>query len=270
MVATGFDAAAARYDADEGDNPILRHMRARAEARFVRAFAPGMRVLELGSGTGTEAARNAARGVRMVLADPSPHLLEVASAKVKAAHTEGLIGAHALPGREIGTLVDTYGRASFGGAYSSFGALNCEPALEPVAQGLRALLEPGARVVLSIINRWCPPEAAWYLAHAEWRNAVRRLGGPIWASAWPGGPKDVLTTYYDLRDLRRAFASGFALEHVEALPLLWPPPYLDFLVRRAPRAFAALERLEPHLATWPVLRNLGDHVLVELRRTASP
>jgi SAM-dependent methyltransferase len=262
----GFDAAAARYDADEAGNPVLVHMRARAFGHLSR-FPEGAKLVELGSGTGTEASRLAAeRACRIVLVDPSAELLEIASGKVRAARDGGLLGHHVLPGRSVGRLVETYGRASFDGAYSSFGALNCEPSLVPVAHGLGELVRPGGKVVLSIINRWCPQEFAWYALHGEWRDAVRRWGGPVQAAAYPGGPKDVRTWYYSRREVEKAFSDAFEVEHVEALPVLMPPPYLDFLVKRCRPLFDAVAPLDAWASELPVLRELGDHVLVRLRR----
>jgi hypothetical protein len=86
------------------------------------------------------------------------------------------------------------------------------------------------------------------------------------AAAYPGGPKDVRTSYYSRRDIELAFSPTFHVEHVEALPLLWPPPYLDFLVSRFARLFRSLERLEPKASRSFLLRDLGDHTLLRLRR----
>jgi SAM-dependent methyltransferase len=264
--AAGFDAAADRYDDDEAGNRVLAHMRARAFEQLTRAFAPGSRLVELGSGTGTEAARLVDRGCRVALVDVSPRLLDRAAAKVRATRAQGLLGAHRIPARSVGDLATVYGPRSFDGAYSSFGPLNCEPLLEPVARGLADLLRPGGAVVLSVINRWCPAEVCWFAAHGRWREAARRWGGPIKAAAYPGGPKDVCTWYYSRREIERAFAHGFQVEHAEALPLLWPPPYLDFVATRLERLLRALEPVERWASRQPVLRDLGDHVLMCLRR----
>jgi SAM-dependent methyltransferase len=261
-----FDAAADRYDADEAGNRVLAHMRARTLGRMVAAFAPGARLVELGSGTGTEAARLIEHGCRVALVDVAPRLLDRAAAKVRAVRADGLLGVHLAPARSVGDLAPVYGGGSFDGAYSSFGALNCEPALEPVAQGLAALVRPGGALVVSIINRWCPAEVAWYAAHGRWREAARRWGGPVHAAAYPGGPRDVVTWYHARREIERAFAAAFRVEHAEALPLLWPPPYLDSLVARFEAFFHALEPVERWAAPRPILRDLGDHVLMQLRR----
>jgi SAM-dependent methyltransferase len=267
MSPVGFDAAADRYDDDERHNPVLSHMRARAYRQLCAAFAPRARLIELGSGTGTEAARLAdERACRVALVDVAPRLLERAATRVRQAGRGSLLGAHVLPAAEVGILARTYGRASFDGAFSSFGPLNCEPRLEPVAKGLADLVRPGGALVLSVINRWCPTESGWYTLHGEWGAAARRWGGPVQAAAFPGGPKDVTTWYYSRREVERAFSPGFRVEHVEALPLLWPPPYLDFLVVRFARLFRALEPLERWAAQRPGLRDLGDHTLLRLRR----
>lgn len=264
----GFDAVASRYDEDEAHNPALAHLRQRLAAHLASTFGARGRLLELGSGTGTEAAERARAGCSVALLDASPRLLERAQAKVRAARPGALLGAHALPASRVCELEGVYGAGSFDGAWSSLGPLNCEPRLEPVARGLARLLRPGAPLVLSVMNRYCAVESLWFAAHGRGREAARRWGGPLWASAWEGGPREVRTWYYDRRALERAFSEGFALEHAEALPLLFPPTWLSPLLGSWPRLFRALEPVELRAARWPLLRDLGDHVLVRLRRRA--
>jgi SAM-dependent methyltransferase len=263
----GFDAAADRFDADELGNRVIAHTRRRIQRQFEAAFAPAARLLEIGAGTGTEAARLVSeRGCRIALTDVSPRLLERAAAKVAATRNDAVIGVHRMPARAVHDLTAVYGFASFDGAYSSHGPLNCEASLDPVARGLAALVRPGGALVLSVINRWCPVEVAWFAWHRQWREAARRWRGPVLATAYPGGAKDVMTWYYSRSDIERAFSADFRVEYVEALPLLWPPTYLDFLVTRFEATFRALEPVELWAARQPVLRGLGDHVLMRLRR----
>lgn len=264
----GFDGVAWQYDGLEEENLAFGHMRAWSFRRLTETFAPGARLVEVGSGTGTEAARLAARGAALALVDVSPRLLERAAAKVRAVSSAALLGAHLLPARRVGELVGAHGPASFDGGYSSLGPLNCEPALEPVAAGLGALIRPGGHLVLSVMSPWCVVELGWLAAHADWTAARRRWGGtkPVLASTSPGGPRDVATWYHSRRQIARAFGGAFVVESAEALPLLWPPTTLDFLVARHPRLFGLLGALERPLSRWPLLRDLGDHVLVRLRR----
>jgi SAM-dependent methyltransferase len=263
----GFDAVADRYDEEVETNLVFAHMRARIFRELESAFGPGARLVELGSGTGTEAARLAfEHGCRVALVDVSSRLLERAGAKVRATGLDALLGTHLLPARSVGSLTTIYGHASFDGAYSSLGPLNCEPELAPVADGLASLVRPGGALVLSVMNRWCPTEVGWFALRGQWRRASTRWGGPVQVAVYGGGPKDITTWYYSRCEIERAFQKGFRLEHVEALPLLWPPPYLEFLVARFERLFRALEPVERWAARQPLLRELGDHVLLRLRR----
>jgi SAM-dependent methyltransferase len=265
---SGFDAVAEHYDALERGNRAFSHMRARSFRALCAAFEPDSRLIEVGSGTGTEAEGLAQRGAQVALVDPSAALLALAAAKVRGVRPDALLGVHALPASSLETLVPVYGPSTFDGGYASLGALNGEPSLAPVAAGFGRLVRPDGQLVLSVMNPVCAVELAWFSAHGDWRAAGRRWQrrAAVRASAVPGGPRDVSTWYYARRDIARAFAPDFTVESSEALPLLWPPTYLDFLVERFPRLFRALGTAESPLAGLPLLRDLGDHVLIRLRR----
>ena len=250
----GFDAAADRYDADERGNRVLAHMRARAFRQFAAAFAPRRAAPRAGLGhrhRGGSVSSIAGAAWRSSTSRPG-----CSSGQPPASGPLAPTACWARISRRRARWASSsrfYGRGSFDGAYSSFGALNCEPALDPVAAGLAELVRPGGAVVLSIINRWCPAEVGWFAAHGQWREAARRWGGPVNAAAYPGGPKDVLTTYYSRREIERAFSRAFRVEHAEALPLIWPPPYLDSIVARFESLFRALEPVE----RWAASRALA-------------
>jgi SAM-dependent methyltransferase len=262
----GFAEAAVTYDEDEDGNILLAWMRERAARVMEHAFKPGSLLIELGCGTGIEAARLVAKGHRLVLTDVSPGMLEKAVPKVSAVREGGLAGAHQMPASRIASLVERYGRGAFDGAYSSFGPLNCEPDPAPVADGLAELVRPGGRVVLSVINRNCPTEMAWYALRLDPGGATRRLRGPILARAVPGGSLSVMTWYYTPADYIRAFSPNFRVLGYRALPVLLPPPYLSHLMRRLPRLFNLLGRIDDMLAPLPMFRSMGDHFLMELER----
>jgi SAM-dependent methyltransferase len=264
----GFDTAADRYDSDEFGNAVISHMRERVFEHLRLGFPYGAQLIELGSGTGREAVRLAEQhGCRIALVDVSPRLLDLAVSKVRAARADAVIGSHLLEARRIGDLTKSYGSASFDGAYSNFGPLNCEPHLGSVAEGLADLLRPRGGLVISIMNRWCAIEFLWFALHGQPREALRRWRrGPVQSSAYPGGPKDVATWYYSRLEIERAFSTPFRLDHTEALPVLWPPPYLDFMVKRFGTLFQALEPIERWAAKCCLLRDLGDHLLFRFTR----
>jgi hypothetical protein len=166
----------------------------------------------------------------------------------------------------LGTLVAEYGEGAFHGAYSSFGALNGEPSLEKVGEALSELLEPGARLVVSVMNRFCLFEVLWYLGHAAPGRAFRRWGGSAMAAVSPDLPDRVPTWYYTPRSFERAMGDGFRRVHCLALPLFLPPPFAAHLWQRAPRLIRLLRRWDTLLAYgWPWY-TLGDHFLMILER----
>jgi SAM-dependent methyltransferase len=265
--ATGFDRAAAAYDAEEAGNVVLARMRAEHWRWFECAFGPEARLLELGSGTGIEAARLAASGRRVALLDVSSKMLEVAASRVRETNPKALLGQHQLPASKVAELVEIYGQDSFDGAYSSFGPLNCEDDLESFGRGLAQLLKPGGRLVFSVMPPFCLTEILWFALHGEFKNATRRLRGPVLARALPGEELLVKTFYYKPSEFVRRLGPDFRLVRVKAFPLLWPPPYLAHLPKRFPRLFKALDKADNWLTNrFPALARFGDHFLIELER----
>jgi SAM-dependent methyltransferase len=267
QTARGFDQAAEYYDGEEMSNPVLERMRAEHWRWFEPAFPAPARLIELGSGTGREAARLAAEGRAIALLDVAPGMLNLAATRVQAARPAGLLGQHLLPASQVGELRAIYGPASFDGAYSSFGPLNCEPDLAGVAEGLAHLVRPGGRLVFSVMPRWCLTEIAWFGLHGEWSNAIRRLRGPVMARALPGQERLIKTFYYNPAEFTRPFQPYFRRVRIKALPLIWPPPYLSHLPHRWPGLFGQLGRVDDWLSgRVPNLAVFGDHFLIELER----
>jgi hypothetical protein len=155
----------------------------------------------------------------------------------------------------------------FAGAYSSFGPLNCEPTLAPVVTGLAVLVRPGGRVVLSLLNRYCLWETAWYLRAGQPRAAFRRWGGQAQATVRGEWQDERIAVYYWTPGaVARAFRPAFRVVRYMGLPWLLPPQYLDGLTRRAPGLFRRLARWDRRLAgCWPCYA-IGDHFLLELVR----
>jgi len=78
--------------------------------------------------------------------------------------------------------------------------------------------------------------------------------------------RTVWTRYYSPREFYRPFRRHFALAHFRGLCLFAPPPYLTAVRERHPAAYERLWRLDRRAAGWPLLRGMGDHFLIEMRR----
>jgi SAM-dependent methyltransferase len=238
-----FDAVAPTYDAEFTDTRLGRWLRARVWRHLT--FAPGSHVLEIGCGTGEDAAWLGRRGVSVLATDVSPAMLTVAAQK-----TNGLPVAFA---RQDAANLTVDG--IFEGAFANFGVLNCVSDLACLAE--RLPLRTGGTFVAVVMGPFCLWETAWYALHGDIQRATRRWR-PATASI---GGADLPLWYPSPRHLTAAFKPRFALRHCEGLGTLLPPSYLSGLVDRWPTAFAWLARHDSRLGT-----RLADHYVAVFER----
>lgn len=256
-----FDHVAAGYDQSNEHNPILVAMRSRVRRMLEQSVLPGARILDLGSGPGTDVVPLAAAGYDVTGIDWSPAMVAEARRRIDEAGMAGRarvrnLGIHQLP---------DLAPAVFDAAYSNFGALNCVVDLPLAARHVAARLRPRGVLVASVIGRACPWEIGLYLARASLSRATLRFSRD--AVAVPLEGRTVWTRYYSPREFARVFsAAGFTLVHVRTLGCAAPPPYLQAFAERHPRLVASLHGLDDLIGAWPLVRALGDHFLIVMRR----
>ena len=255
-----FDSVAADYDGALGNNALIQKMRAQAMETIERTFPRGARLLDLGCGTGIDAAYLAARGYAITALDASPAMVARTHDRLQRAGLDGCavwLGIHELARLDA---------AEFDGAYSNFGALNCLPELHGVSTALAAKLKPGGTLIASVIGRYCPWELLFYALRGNWQRArVRLARGMV---AVPLNGQTVWTRYYSPREFAREFAGDFAPASLCALALFAPPPYLAHAYERFPRPFDWLARADCVLGDKPLFREAGDHFLMALKKRA--
>src|SRR5579859_3269253 len=77
-----FNRAAAAYDGPAGNNVLIQRMRAQMWQTLTTTFPPGARLLDLGCGTGLDAAYLAARGYAVLATDWSQAMVERTRARI--------------------------------------------------------------------------------------------------------------------------------------------------------------------------------------------
>jgi SAM-dependent methyltransferase len=258
---TAFDSVAADYDHDRGNNAAIQDMRAEMWRWLDVTFPSAARLIDLGCGTGLDALRMAQRGHQVTAVDWSPQMVRRTAERARDAQLAErvrpvLAGAHELQRLD--------GAGSFDGVYSNLGVLNCVAALDEVAQQCARLLKPGALLVFAVIGRVCPWEVGHYLLRGRWaRISVRYAPDMV-----PVGMNKhtVWTRYYTPRQFYRHFARCFRLEHYRGLCVFVPPPYLLALRRKHLRWHERLWQLDRGIAGWPLVRDVGDHFLMVMRK----
>lgn len=256
-----FDSVASDYDGPRGNNDLIQEMRAEMWRTLDATFAPGSLLIDLGCGTGLDAVRMARLGHAVTAADWSPRMIDRTRDRAEREQLAGRVRALNLGAHELDRIEQS---GSFDGIYSNLGALNCVPDLEGAAEQCARLLKPGGALVFAVIGRFCPWEIGHYARRRRWQRIRVRFAPDMVAVGM--NKRVVWTRYYTPRELYRVFEARFTLERFRGLCLFAPPPYLTEFRQRHPLWYERLGRLDRRLAAWPVLRNLGDHFLIVMRK----
>jgi ubiquinone/menaquinone biosynthesis C-methylase UbiE len=256
-----FDSVAGDYDGPSGNNALIQDMRDEMWRWLGETFAPGDRLIDLGCGTGLDAVHLAKLGYRITATDWSPRMVARTTDRARRESVAGQIQAMTLGAHQLERLE---GQGTFHGAYSNLGPLNCVPDLANVARGCARLLKPGGALVFTVIGRVCP----WEIVHYGWKRRWSRIKIRYSREVVPVGMNKhtIWTRYYTPRELYRAFERDFTLEHYRGVCIFAPPPYLTCVRDKHRSLYAWLWRIDRHIANWPLLRSMGDHFLIVMRR----
>jgi SAM-dependent methyltransferase len=237
-----FDRLAEGYDSAWTDSAVGSAQRRQVWRSIDPWIRPGDALLDIGCGTGADAAHFAQRGARVHATDSSPEMIRIASCR--GGFTTEVVAAQEIKG-------------SYDHALSNFGALNCVADLPSVARRLARLIRPGGRLAVCVIGRCCLWETLYYVARLDFAKARRRwrAGGVMTSLGIP-------IYYRSVAELTSTFADDFARERWTGIGFLTPPSYIR-LPRGIVSVLAAADRL---LAGLPVLRGLADHRLLILVR----
>jgi ubiquinone/menaquinone biosynthesis C-methylase UbiE len=258
-----FDLIAERYDDTFTRSTIGKLQRGVVWEALTRAFSPGDFVLELNCGTGEDALFLARRGVSLTACDASAAMIAIAQRRKAREAADAKVEFRVLANENLGEMRES---PTFDGAFSNFSGLNCVADTHGVAASLGVLLKPGARLVICLSTRVCLWEMCWYLAHGNLGKAFRRARGRTIANLQG---VTVPVWYPTIGQTRRRFAPWFRLRSVQAVGLFVPPSYVESWAQKHGRYVAALAKLDRLLARVPIMRAIGDHVLLEFERVAS-
>jgi SAM-dependent methyltransferase len=246
---SAFDQHASRYAEVWGEDPVARAQRDVVWAALDRVLPPGARVLDGGCGVGLDARWLLDRGHVVVGLDASRGML----AEARGRAPEALLRLASLdaPGALDGLGV-------FDAALLDFGVINCLD-LPGAARALSAALRPGAPLIVVTMPRLNPTWTLSALVRGRPGAALERLAPELEVPVEGGR---VRTRYLGARAVSRAMKPWFALEDQAGLGFLLPPPGTRWPATRIHH----LARLEDRLRRLPLLRAMGDHLLLLLRR----
>jgi SAM-dependent methyltransferase len=256
VLMAAFDTLAGSYDDVFTTTRLGRWLRARVWNIVSSVCSPGMRVFEVGCGTGEDAIWLAQCGLTVVATDASDCMLRRAEAKARQAGV-----AHRIQFAQMDA-----GRIDLTGVYDAaladFGVLNCVADRRAFGRALGERLRPSARLVAVVMGPVCLWEIAWHLAHGEPRRALCR-----WRSGQSAHVRgsDVLVWYPSPRRLALELSPTFEPRRVVGLATLLPPSYLFHLVDRWPRTFRLLAHLD---GAVPFGAWMAEHYVAVFERTS--
>ena len=255
-----FDTLAEEYDTRFTQSHIGRAQRDVVWREAVAAFEGKHSILELNCGTGEDALFLAARGHRVIALDASRAMIDRASTRKESEAPDATVDFRLLPTEYLAALPAT----PFDAIFSNFSGLNCVSDLREVAEQLAQRTQPGAPALLCISTRICLWETAWFLLRGKVHKAIRRWSGH--ATAVLNGV-DVTVHYPTVAEFSKAFAPHFKLRTRTGVGIFVPPSYLEPWMQRHPRLLALMARADRMVCRLPLLRTLGDHVLLHFVRT---
>jgi SAM-dependent methyltransferase len=256
-----FDSVAADYDGPRGNNTLIQEMRAEMWTWLDATFSAPGRLIDIGCGTGLDAIRMARLGHRVTATDWSGQMVGRTRDRAEREQLTERVQAVAVGGQDFERLE---GDATYDGAYSNLGPLNCVPDLEILSRECARLLRPGGQLVFTVIGRLCPWEVGHYARLRRWARVRIRFARKFVPVNMNN--HTIWTRYYLPREFYSAFEKHFTLEHYRGLCTFAPPPYLTWAREKHPRLHAWLWRLDRRTAGWPVLRSMGDHFLIVMKK----
>jgi ubiquinone/menaquinone biosynthesis C-methylase UbiE len=241
-----FDQVADRYDETWTNTRIGRMQRDVVWRELDCLVPPRARVLDLGCGTGEDAAHLEQAGATVDAIDGSAGM-------VAAARRRG-VNARLLPIEQVVELSgDVYDLI-----LSNFGALNCVRDLAALGLGLARLTRSGGALAVCVMNRFCLWETLHYAVRGQFQKAARRWTGETETSSG-------LTVYYPTaRGIEAAFAPEFRLIRDVGIGVAVPPSYVkgvpDSLLDR-------FDKWDSTLGGSLFGRAIGDHRLLIFARS---
>lgn len=250
-----FDSLASRYD-DLFSRSRIGTQRGAVWEVLADTFRPGDAILLLNCSTREEAAFLAMSDVSVV-ACAAEGMIQTCRNQMQS---EAAIQLGLPPTKYLATM---HPGALFDGVLSNFSGLNCVADLDRTARDLASMVIIGAPVIICLSTRFCLSETLWFLLHGKLRKAFRRSFGIATVKV---GDCAVKIRYPALREVRKLLSPSFLMRSCTGIGVAVPPSYLEPIFRKHPRMLGLLRRIDKGISHLPLLRTIGDHMLLYFER----
>ena len=232
-VNNAFSKQSTIYDKYEEHNTILAWMRNQVHKTVLSFLKKDDNILELNSGTGTDAVFFAKKGYKVLATDLSDGMIEKIELKVNHEKLSGLIDVLQCSY----TKLDTIQNRKFDFIFSNFGGLNCVSDLNLVTKHFPSVLENNGIVCLVIMPPVCP-----------WEINVEGVS--------------FYTYYFSHTKIISALGPNFKLLKLMSLGVFTPIPQMEKFQTNFPRLLRILNSLDEMTARYFPFNRIGDHIIV--------
>ncbi len=255
QVSKAFTIQSAHFDELYQSNPIVEYMRKRVYTHVLKYHKPG-KMLELNSGTGTDALYFSKLGFEIYATDNAPGMVKVIKNKI-------------LPENKIYPFLCNFENiekmqeyAPFDSIYSNFGGLNCTSNLFSVLQKCLDLLCSGGKMTVVVMPRHCPWE--WLeLLTLKPRIAFRRYKKECNSNL---ETISFTTYYYNPKMIISELDKKAKVLAWEGLCSICPPSYKKKLIKYFPFFWKSLGYIENKISAWRGLRSYADYVILTFEK----
>ena len=243
------------YDDYEKENQTLIWMRKQVRKHAMSFLNPGDKLLELNSGTGTDAVYFAQKGILVHSTDISNGMIQQIRKKVNDNNLSHKISFEQCSYTELNKIKNN----KFDFIFSNFGGLNCLVDLSDATKFFPSLLNEGGKVCLVIMPPICPWELA-NIFRGKFKFAFRRLK----TSGTPAHIEGIhfTTHYYSLKNVMKALGDKFSLVKSEVLAVCSPNPQMEKFQKKFPRLTQLLNKLDESLSAYFPFNKIGDHIIL--------
>ena len=252
-----FDSIAQNYDHHIYDNLVNNYLRERSLSLMKTFFPPSQRLMEIGSGTGTETLEMLKSGHEITAIDISENMNSILRKKANDANVSNLLTTMTMKASDLVNYEKEFMNKPFDGLYSNYGALNCEANIDAIMEIVHKIVKPHGKIVFGIFNKFCLVEMIAHLIGRKPGRVFERFSNRI----PEGASRFCIDVYpYSPAYLKKLFSKWFNIEMIYGCPVILPPSNYSFMIKgrineeRVKKADIFFSKM------WP-FKFIGDHTL---------
>ncbi len=243
------------YDEYESDNKVLFWMRQQVYTVAMKYLKAGNKILELNSGTGTDAIYFARNGFNVLATDLADGMIEKIKSKISKENLYDKIRVKQCSYTELEKLYPE----KFDFIFSNFGGLNCVDNLSDITKHFPNLLNIGGRMMIVIMPPVCPWEII-QIFRGKIKFAFRRLNKTGAESNVEGVRFN--TYYFSANNVKKSFHKNLKIIYKQGLAVFTPIPQMEMFQNKFPQMLKLLNRMDEKLSRYFPLNLIGDHLIL--------